>query len=185
MAGQTKLQSEITQKSTFVTVVAWLFIVFAGFSTLMTLLQNIMIHFMFPAEEMNNAINHPEVADQVPLIAEFMFNNFNLILFIIFLLSAFTLISAIALLKRKNWARLFFIVILSLGILWNAGGVVMQQAMFSSIPEMSGEVVTPPEFQTAMTVMRIGTIIFALAICAALGWIIKKFSSTNIKAEFV
>lgn len=185
MAEKGDSQIATHQKSTFVTVTAWIFIIFGGFSTLISLMQNIMIHFIFPQEEMNAAFSQPEVADQVPILVEFMFNNFNLFIFVFFLLTAFTFIASIALLKRKNWARLYFIGILSIGILWNIGGVVMQHFMFSSMAEMPVEAGGPPEFQTAMTVMRIATIVLALAGCALLAWMIKKFTSENIKAEFI
>ena len=185
MDEQEQSHNAIQQKSTFVTVTAWLFIIFGGFSTLISLLQNIMVHFMFPREEMNEAFNQPQVNEQVPILVEFMFRNINIFLFVFFLLTAFTFIASIALLKRKNWARIYFIGILALGILWNFGGVVMQQFMFSSMAELPLDAGGPPEFQTAMTVMRIGTIVFALAVCALLAWMIKKFSSANIKAEFV
>jgi hypothetical protein len=185
MVDHIQSQSAITQKSTFVNVIAWIFIIFAGFGTLISLLQNFMFGFMFPQEQMNEAMNSSEVTEQMPILFEFMFNNMGLFLFVILLLTLFTFISAIALLKRKNWARIYFIVILSFGVLWNIGGAIMQQTMFSSMAEMPGEAAAPPEFQSAMAAMRIGTIVFAIVICGLLGWIIKKLISENIKEEFI
>lgn len=43
------------KKSTFVNVLAWIFIALAGFSTLISILQNIMISAMFSIDEMNKA----------------------------------------------------------------------------------------------------------------------------------
>ena len=41
----------IAQRSTFVTVVAWVFIVLSGFGTLISLLQNLMIQTVFTSPE--------------------------------------------------------------------------------------------------------------------------------------
>lgn len=43
--------------------------------------------------------------------------------------------SSIALLKRKNWARAFFIIFLAISILWQIDAMFVQPAMFSDMPE--------------------------------------------------
>lgn len=172
------------QKSTFVNVVAWIFIVFGGFATFMSILQNIMLHFVFPKDQMNRAIQQGGQHEQIPAFAEFMFNHFDLFFILFFLLSATSLISAIALLKRKNWARIVFIVLMSLGIIWNIGGLGFQFMMFSSMNEFTQGQAIPPEFQNMMQVMRIASIMMVIAISSLFGFVIKKLCSKEIKTEF-
>jgi hypothetical protein len=172
------------QKSTFVNVLAWIFIVLGGFATFMSILQNIMIHTVFPKFELNQELQHADEAEQIPAFAEFMFNNFDLFFMFFFLVSATSLISAIALLKRKNWARIVFIVLMSVGIVWNISGLVLQFTMFNSISELNGGQVPPPEFQNIMNIMKIASVIMVVAISALFGFVIKKLCSQQIKDEF-
>ena len=165
------------QKSTFVNVLAWIFIIFGGFTTFISILQNIMIHKMFPKREMAQASQDPNI----PAFAEFMFNHFDLFFLLILLISATSFISAIALLKRKNWARIVFIILMSAGIAWNVFALGLNFTMFNSMPV--GEA-PPQEFQDMMQIMQIAMVIMALGISTLFGFVIKKLCSTTIKEEF-
>jgi len=54
-------------RSTFVTVLAWIFIVFAGFSSLVSLIQNIMVDLMFQTGEIEKGIQYSEEFQKMPL----------------------------------------------------------------------------------------------------------------------
>ncbi|MDJ0887079.1 MAG: DUF2127 domain-containing protein, partial [Desulfobacterales bacterium] len=103
---------------------------------------------------------------------------------LILVLSATSFISAIALLKRKNWARIFFIVLMSVGILWNIFGLILNFTMFNAMPEMAGSSASPPEFQEMMQIMKYATVVMVVGISALFGFVIKKLCSTTIKEEF-
>jgi len=120
METGTNLSQEQVQRSTFVSVLAWIFIVIAGFALLISILQNIMITAMFPMEEMQKSLNAPE-AQEMPAVARFMFSHFTLFFRAFLVVTLVTFISAIGLLKRKNWARIIFIALMALGIAWNIG----------------------------------------------------------------
>jgi hypothetical protein len=171
------------QRSTFVNVLAWIFIVLGGFTTFISILQNIMIRVMFRKEEMTQAMKQAENAKQIPAFANFMFNHMDLFFLFFLVVSATSVVSAIALLKRKNWARIVFIVLMSLGIAWNLGGLVMQFTMFNTMPEVAGKG-APPEFEQMMHIMKIASVIMVVALSALFGWVIKKLTSEPIKAEF-
>ena len=174
----------ITQRSSFVTVVAWLFIVLAGFTTFISVLQNVMFSFMVPVDQMTEAMNEPNVNEQVPAFARFIFSNFRLFLLGVLAVSSTTLVSAIGLLKRKNWGRIIFIFIMAMGILWNVFALVLQHFMFNSMPgEISSEA-ADSHFGTMMLVMKVFSFIMAIGISALFGWIIKKLISREIKTEF-
>lgn len=80
MDSEVQVQSDKPQRSTFVSVVAWIFIVISGFATFISILQNIMFHTLFPREEMNQAFQHTEQGEQIPAVVNFMFNHFDLLL---------------------------------------------------------------------------------------------------------
>ena len=173
------------KRSTFVTALAWIGIVFAGFGTFITALQNIMFQFLMPQLPIEQLMNENNSSVQVPEMAQFMFKYFDLIFLAAFLVSLFALIASIGLLKRKNWARIVFIALLALGIIWNLVSLVFQKAMTHDFP-LPPDV--PEEFQsqmeTMMTVMSIASIIFVLIFTALFGWIIWKLRSPQIVKEF-
>lgn len=173
-------------RSAFVTVLAWIFIILAGFSTLIGILQNIMIQVMFSAPDMQAAMETSRQTGDVPATAQFMFDNMRWFFLFALIVFATTFVSSIGLLKRKNWARIFFIAIMTLGIIWNIGGFVFQLLMFSTIPDM------PPnaspdmhtQFNTISIIFTVVGGIMALAFSVLFGWIIKRLISPGIKQEF-
>jgi hypothetical protein len=164
-------------KSTFVTVVAWIFIVGSGFTTLVSLMQNVMFHVMFKKEEFSQA------TQDMPPTASFMFENMQLIVMAFLLVCIVMLASSIGLLKRKNWARLVFIVLLSLGIAWSLGSILLQTLFLSSIPEVP-QGPQFEEFQTMRLIMQWFTAIIGIGVTVLFAWIIKKLISGPIKQEF-
>jgi hypothetical protein len=167
-----------SNRSTFVTVVAWIFIVGSGFATLVSAMQNVMFHLVFKDDEL------AQVPDELPGIAAFMFENFQLVVLAVLLVSLSILISSIGLLKRKNWARLAFIVLMSLGIIWNLGGIVLQDIFLSSAPPMSNH----PEFrdfQTMQSIMRWFSAIVGIGLAGLFGWIIWRLTRESVRREFM
>lgn len=173
-------------RSSFVSVLAWIFIVMSGFSTLISILQNIMINTFFPLDQMQATMHDANGRQAIPPAAEFMMSHFRLFFGVFLAVSAFTLATSIALLKRKNWARLVFIGLLGLGIVWNIGGLFIQQAMFSSmaLPPVKAPVEFQSTFKTMMTVMSVFSLVVAIAFSVLFGWIIKRLVSPEIRHEF-
>lgn len=175
----------MSTRSTFVTVLAWVFIVLAGFSTLITIMQNIMIRIMFSNAEMQKMMEQNRAEEQMPAFANFMIHHFDLFFLAAFIVSVLGLVAAIGLLKRKNWARIVFIVLLGLGIVWNIGGIILQQIMMHS---MRANMNIPPDVQQQMHVMQsfmtVISVFFALAFSTLFGWIIWKLVSPDIRKEF-
>ena len=173
----------LNPRSTFVTAVAWVFIALAGFSTAIAVLQNVMIALMFPREAMSEASNLKDV----PVFFRF-FAAHPQVFFAAFLAaSATTFVSAIGLLKRKNWARIVFMAILVLGIAWNLGGLLIMFLAFSPMPPIPDH--APAEFrsgfETMWKVMTAFSVAIALGFAGLFGWIIKRLASVEIKREFL
>lgn len=181
---ETPVSAASVQRSTFVTVLAWLVIVMAGFTTFIGVLQNIMISTMMPFDKMPSP-SGPE-AEHMPAFMRFMMANVRWFFLAFLLLSAATLASAIGLLRRKEWARLVFIGLLSLGIVWNIAGVFVQQSMLGGAAMAPTN--APPEFRAEFermaTMMLIVSVVFAVAFSALFGWLIKRLSSAPVRAEF-
>ena len=180
----TSTVANTAHRSTFVTVLAWLVIVMAGFTTFIAVLQNIMIATMMPLDKMPLP-SGPE-AERIPGFMRFMLANVRWFFLAFLVVSALTLASAIGLLRRKEWARLVFIALLALGIAWNIAGIFVQQSVLGSAAMMPTH--APAEFreqfERTASMMLIVSLVFALAFSALFGWLIKRLSSAPIRAEF-
>lgn len=165
-------------RSTFVTVVAWIFIVGSSFSTAVSLLQNIMFHLVFKQEAFSR------VPQNMPAGASFMLDHFQIIVLVFFLACAGMLVASVGLLKRKNWARLTFIAMLSLGVLWGLGSIVLQMKFFSSIPQVPDDPQFA-DFQAMHSIMQWFAAAMSIGIAVLFAWIIRKLLSGPVKREFM
>jgi hypothetical protein len=186
-ASATNQAAQASGRSTFVTVVAWTFIAIAGFASFIAVLQALMFVFVFPADQ----FPPPESAKglgEMPAFFRFMFQHIKWLFVFFWTLSVVTLVCAIGLVRRKNWARLAFIAIMAIGIVWNLSGIWLQEQMMSSFPKPPVQDPRTAEFQagfeTMMTIMRFAMAAFAIAISALFAWIIKRLVSRSVKAEF-
>lgn len=174
------------KRSDFVTALAWIFIAISGFSTLISLFQNLMITFAFPVAEMQVAVQQSGKGPPVPEFFQFILGNIRLFFFSFLAISALTFVSSVGLLKRKGWARITFIVIMAFGIVWNLGGTVAGYFLFASFPSVTES--APDDFQRqfdyfSMAIM-VFTTLFAVTVTVLCGWIIKRLCSNDIKREF-
>ncbi len=163
-------------KSNFITVLSWLLIVFNGFGLLMAVMQNIMVHIMFDRDEFKQVPNSP---DGFP---SFILSNFNFFILLIGLLIMYSFISSIGLLKRRNWARISYIVLFGVGIIYMTTMMVFQWILsqnFNSEFKSSND-----EFETMFIIMRIFMLVFTIGMSGLFGWLIKKLLSKSIKNEF-
>jgi hypothetical protein len=174
-----------TGPSQFVTVTAWIFIGLSTLATLIALMQNIVVGVMFQTMPIASieSVNPPP-----PRLAVLMFEHARLVFLFFLVVSAATLFASIGLLKRRNWARVLFIAMLAIGILWNLTGLVLQQVVVSSMADFGDVAPAPPDFEATMRGMmiaiRVFSALFAIGICVLFGWIIQRLRSPAIAAEF-
>ena len=181
-----ELTAPVVPRSSFVTVLAWIFIVLAGFATLIAVLQNIMVNTMFPLEEFQSTSHKPP---DTPAAVSFFASHIRLFFASFLVVTASTLVSAVGLLKRRNWARLVFIAILLLGIVWNVAGLVAQQFLFSSMqvfpPGAPPQVRAQAEaFDSVFLVMRVVSALMAVGFSILFAWLVKRLLSVSVAAEF-
>jgi cell division protein FtsX len=73
-------QTSPVVRSTFVTVVGWIFIILAGFATLISILQNVMIALVFSAPQMDV---HPQADPGFDVMFKVMI-GFNVLMVLAF-----------------------------------------------------------------------------------------------------
>jgi hypothetical protein len=101
-------------------------------------------------------------------------------------LSVLTLVAGIGLLRRRNWARIYFIAMLAFGIFLQLTGVWIQRQMMAVVPP-AFETLPPQfaaEFELAQRLASVGAIVFTVLICVLSGWLIKRLLSRAIRVEF-
>ena len=170
-------------RSSFVSIVGWIFIVLSGFAFVTSLFQLFVVWFIFPGDEffMDQTLNDP-----LPVMSRFIFENFKGIVFALFVLSMTALMASVALLRRREWGRKLFIGMLIGLIVWQIGGLISGWFFVSSINAefdlAQDEFGT--HFQTMQFVMLFFNAVIALACSVLFGWMIKRLQSQSIRAEF-
>ena len=171
-------------QSGFVTAVAWIWISMSGLSMLVALMQTILFRTLLPGPNFERVVAEAGATqDPQAQFAASMFDWFPWITGLMFLVSAVTLVASIGLLRRLNWARLLFIALLVLSIVWQVAGLALQQTIFSMLPAVPPEAGAPPVEQF-LHVMRVAGVVLTLAFAVLFGWIIKRLVSPAVVAEF-
>lgn len=177
-----------TIRSSFVTVLAWIFIMLSGLTSFIGILQNVMIQALFLPVMQQQALHGFTPTGMsaplawMPTLMPWFFRAF-------LLLSLVTLTAAIGLLHRKNWARKLFIGLLALGIAYQLGGVAVQWWMFGHMGDMVAQMPgAPPRVDAVMqgmlTVMRVFGLMMALAFSGLFAWLILRLRRADVRAEF-
>lgn len=174
-------------RSTFVSVVAWIFIALSAISLLSGLMVDIVFNVAFRGalfQQMSAAAEQ-----HLPPLALFMFHHVRWLITAFLVISLVELLAAIGLLLRKEWGRRLFILFMAGAILWKLVNLVFQfayPARMHAVPFMPATV--PADithgFQVFGTVMEIFSAVVAVGFCVLYGWIIKRLVSPKIRAEF-
>jgi hypothetical protein len=175
-------------RSAFVTSIAWSFIVLAGLGIAWALLQNIVFNVMVGTLDIETVINDARSAGAMPDMLALVFRNMRWLLLLTLILSVLTLIASIALLRRRNWARLAFIVMMWLGVAGNLGGLWLQYQLLSGAPvqemlkTMTGAAGIPMDdlVQSVEVVSALVAVVFA----ALFAWAAIRLNLQEIKDEF-
>jgi hypothetical protein len=177
------------KRSTFVTVVGWIFIGLSGFMTLIGILQNIMLQLVFLPSI------HQELAAQplppgMPPQMLWMVGNFHWLFRLFLLLALIHLVGAIGLLLRKHWGRLLFIGALVFDCVYQLAAIAFQWWFMGTMMHAPAFVGSQPADVAAlmdgvMTVMRVFSLIIAAGFLGLFGWIITRLRSEPIRREFM
>ena len=169
--------TEPAKESTFVTVVAWLVIVFSGLGIFAGLLQSLIVVFAMPIPAMSEA-----ESAQLPLAMRLIFQNF---LWVVLAMTAFwmlTLVSAIALLKRHEGGRRVMTAVFGVAAIGTAAIALLQQTMMNWM--FAGASDVPPDASAMILIMRTGSAAFALVFITSFTWVALRLNSATTRAEF-
>lgn len=175
----------LQQRSTFVTALAWIFIVLSGFTTIISILQNILVFTMSRSSGMGPSMQAP-LAQGMPPAAAFLANHIQLFFLAFLLVSAFAFVSSIGLLMRQNWARLCFIGFMAFAIAWQLGGLALQFSMFPFMRQQFSAPATQggPDMLSILIAIAVVSVLFTIGFTVLFGWITKRLLSPAIVAEF-
>lgn len=173
------------RRSTFITVLAWLAIAGSGFMVFISMMQAAIFLVVFRDKLPIPNRGWPR-REQLPPFVQFILSHPELFFVTFWLLAVSTLIASVGLLRRHNWARFYFIVVLTLGCVWNLGGIWLQRQMLAVMPTSIRGAPTEfaHDFELAGTVISIGSTIIAIAITVLFVWLIMRLVSPTIRAEF-
>ena len=164
-------------RSAFVTVLAWIFIVGSGLFCVVTFMQTVMVTVFFSGQEIQ------QLPEDAPIVARLIAQYMHFFVYGMFALSVLAFVASIALLKRKNWARLTFVVLLGIGILWQVVGLALQ-ALFLQDAVVPHQAEGFSEFEAIKNTVVWVSFIFALLVSGLFAWIIKRLLSHSVVDEF-
>lgn len=167
----------VGSRSLFVTATAWFFILVAGAATASAVVQNAAVAALMP--------NLHVSAQGLPLVTGFLVGYLPWVVGAGLVISLATLVSAVGLLLRLEWARRVLIGLLAFAIVANLMGLWLQHELVQSFvsrapvgPEAIGV------FGGFVTATRVMAVAMTLAACAALAWVIRRLMSPSVKQEF-
>ena len=178
-ASMTGESVQLTQRSTFVSVLTWIYIVIGGLGTFITFLEFVVFQFLIPANTRSDLMMQMNQTGGYPELLKAMFAHIGFFLLFFMLISAAIVVSAIALLKRKNWARIVFLVLMTVSVLWNIIALAIRFFIGNS-----GVDAMPPQFHGVMVIINIFSIVLAVGFTALFIVAIIKLSSDDARKEF-
>ncbi|MFC5524471.1 hypothetical protein ACFPPA_01815 [Rhodanobacter ginsengisoli] len=175
-------------RSSFINVLGWIFICLAGFTTLIGLLQNLMLQLVFLPTMQQPLATQPLPPD-MPAPTGWMLAHMVWFFRGFLLLSIITLTAAIGLLRRREWARRLFIGLMAFAIAYQLFGLVFQWWFMGSMQRvMALPANAPAQFASGMhgfmLAMQVFGAIMAIGFSVLFGWIIKRLRSAPIRREF-
>jgi len=172
-------------RSLFVTLTAWVFIVLSGFTTVTAAVQNAAVASFVPG----SIASALPSSQPLTVLASLLMAYLPWVVGTGLVLSLATLVSAVGLLLRLEWARRVFIALLALAIVANLLGLWLQHEVVQSVVDATlHRAPLPPQaadvfggFVTAARTLAVG---MTLAACGLLGWIIRRLMSPMVRQEF-
>lgn len=184
MSEQEARETTTAPSSSFVSVLAWVFIVLSSLTTLVALLQNLMLWLVL--HDAAHASLRDMVAESMPSFAAFMLRHVAVFFVAFLLVSATTLVTSIGLLRRREWARRLFIGLMLLAAVWQLGGLALQFVLMPQLADLAPQ--APADFAANFRTMQIAMValgsVIGLAFCALFVWIAWRLASAAVRAEF-
>lgn len=170
-------------RSLFVSVTAWVFILFGIVASVLSVVQGAATASLLPG--FNLHLNVKPLQGLVQLLAA----HLPWVAGAALALSIGTLVAAIGLLLRLEWARRAFIALVALAIVANLAGLWLQQELLQGLIDHTlSRAPLPREaagvFGGFATAARAAAVVLSVATCLVLSWIIARLSTQAVRQEF-
>lgn len=173
----------VGSRSLFVTLTAWLFFALGAMASVSALLQNATLASWLPG------LRGLGAAQPLPLLTGLLIGYLPWVVGTGLVMSLATMVSAVGLHLRLEWARRCFIALLGLAIAANLLGLWLQHEVVQSVVEATlSRSPLPPAaayvFGSFVTASQVMAVVVTLAGCAVLGWIMRRLMSPAVRQEF-
>jgi hypothetical protein len=170
-----------THRSTFVTLLAWIMILFSGLGLLISLAYNLAIRVFFTQEKLDAMLDKYGVSLQSPAL-EKLYSYLGAILLVVLVFYIIRFIMAIFLLKRRNWSRILHMIYFIFALFVN----LFVLAMMAIGLYLGGDEGTSDLQQVSGTITSVGTlmIVAIIVFCGIYIAGLIRLSSDRIRNEF-
>ncbi|MBL8522995.1 MAG: hypothetical protein JNN20_04845 [Betaproteobacteria bacterium] len=174
-------------RSTFVSGLAWSFIGLGVLGGMIYLLQLVVMMFLYSSADYQLVARELESMPSVPSFLAWITRHMYLWIFMMLALCCFTTYVSWALLQRKGWARVLFVVMMWLGTLAHVAAAIAPFAMRGTLNAylQSFPIEVRGDLQAMATMMTWVSVILAVVFGALFAWCAVRLSSPAVKAEFV
>jgi hypothetical protein len=173
----------VGSRSLFVSATAWVFIVLGIAATALSVIEGATTASLLPGFSLNLEVK--------PLrgLAQVLAAHLPWVVAVALALSIGTLVAAVGLLLRLEWARRAFIVLVALAIVANVAGVWLQQALLQGLIDHTLSR-TPLPLEAAglfggfAAAARAAAVTLSVLTCGLLAWIIARLNTQAVRQEF-
>jgi hypothetical protein len=173
----------VGSRSLFVSVTAWVFIVFGVVATALSVIQGASIASLLPGFQLG--------LDAKPLrgVMKVLTSHLPWVSAVALALSIGTLVAAVGLLLRLEWARRAFMVVVALAIVANLAGLWLQQELLQALIDHTlSQTPLPREaagvFGGFAAAARVAAVTLSVGTCLLLAWIIARLNTQAVRQEF-
>ena len=172
----------VGSRSPFVTLVAWAFIVVAALASASALVQSAQVASVLPQWRAAGSV-------AMPTATAFLLKYLPWLMGAGVVVSLALLVCAVGLLMRMEWARRTAMVLLALAIAANLGGLWLQHEVVRALLRVTLQGSTIPQAAAGMfdgfaTATQVMGVLFTLACCVGLAWLIRRLNSDVVRQEF-
>lgn len=174
------------ERSGFISGLAWVFIVLGAFSTVVALFQSLLLAAVLPSERLQALLHRPDVREALPDYALWVFQHVQLLAGASLLFSVFMLVAAIALLKRRRWARWTFVVFMVLSAVTHFVGawLILTVPMPVSVDVAPGGREAFEMMRGVFSVMRVVAAVLGVVFGIGFAWLARRLLSREVGREF-
>jgi hypothetical protein len=176
-----------TPPARFVSSLSWAFIWLSAFTLLLSAIQYVLFVYVVPMELLRAAFTDAISLKLLPPSMLKLLGHLPSICIALFAASLLTLLVSIALLKRKNWARITFAWIMIATAILHVAGLLLPFYVAHDVSNTINNM--PPDVRSAAIIMTKMLSVISMAMGIAFGiafaWIAKRLFAAEIAREFV